>query len=96
MIRTAVKNRTVSSALAHRYQSLPADTRPCSWREGVRDVWFAVQPGHVIHRITRQDLVSHRQAQGKPEDDPGLFGAVAGLLGQLLEEVIEAGHAQLS
>ena len=92
-----MKNRTVPSALAHRYQSLPADTRPCSWREGVRDVWFAVQPGHVIHRITRQDLVSHRQKPKASRRTPlACLAPVAGLLGQLLEEVIEAGHAQLS
>lgn len=48
----------------------------------------------MIHWVARQDLVSHRQ--GKPEDDLGLFGAVVGLLGQLLEEVIAAGYAQLA
>lgn len=37
----------------------------------------------------------HGQAEGEPEHDPGLLRAAVALAGELLEEVVTAGHADL-
>jgi hypothetical protein len=62
----------------------------------VRGVRRPVQARDVVHRVARQDLVSHRKPQGQAQHDAGLLGAVVALLGELLEEVVAARHPDLA
>jgi hypothetical protein len=64
-------------------------------RERLRDGFLPVQPGDVIHRIARQDLVAHRERKREPEDDAGVLGAAVAALGEMLEEVVAAGNPDL-
>jgi hypothetical protein len=58
-------------------------------------VRLAVQPGDVVHRVTRQNLVPNREFQREPQHHPGLLGAVVGELGELLDELVAPGHSDL-
>lgn len=64
-------------------------------RERIRDGLLPVEPGDMVHRVTRQDLVADREREGEAEDDAGVLGTAIAASGELLEEVVAAGDPDL-
>ena len=54
------------------------------------------QPRDVIHRVPRDRLMPHGEAEREPENNPRLSGAVVTLLRKLLQEVVTARNADFA
>ena len=50
-----------------------------------------MEPGDVIHRVARDDLVANGERESDPEDDAGVLSAAVAAVGESFGEVVAAG-----